>query len=103
MTSATGAASASGPLTSGRQVLILGGGIIGVTTAYALAKRGFEVTVVERQIGVGLETSFANGSLITPSMADPWAAPGLPLKLLKWIGREESPFLVRLGALPGMM
>lgn len=88
---------------SGRRVLVLGGGIIGVTTAYALAKRGFEVTVVERQDGVGLETSFANGSLITPSMADPWAAPGLPLKLLKWIGRENSPFLVRLGALPGMM
>ena len=95
--------SATGPLTLGRQVLVLGGGIIGVTTAYALSKRGFEVTVVEQQSGVGLETSFANGSLITPSMADPWAAPGLPLKLLKWIGREESPFLVRLGALPGMM
>ena len=90
-------------MTSERRVLILGGGVIGVTSAYALAKRGFEVTVVERQDGVGLETSFANGSLITPSMADPWAAPGLPLKLLKWIGREESPFLVRLGALPGMM
>ena len=89
--------------TSNRRVLILGGGIIGTTTAYALCKRGFEVTVVERQDGVGLETSFANGSLITPSMADPWAAPGLPLKLLKWVGREESPFLVRLGALPGMM
>ncbi|MGI9492307.1 MAG: D-amino acid dehydrogenase [Geminicoccaceae bacterium] len=90
-------------MASGRRVLVLGGGIIGVTTAYALAKRGFEVTVVERQDGVGLETSFANGSLITPSMADPWAAPGLPLKLLKWIGREESPFLIRLATLPGMM
>jgi D-amino-acid dehydrogenase len=88
---------------SARRVLVLGGGVIGTTTAYALAKRGFEVTVVERRDGVGLETSFANGSLITPSMADPWAAPGLPLKLLKWIGREESPFLVRLGALPGML
>ena len=64
-------------MTSERRVLILGGGVIGVTSAYALAKRGFEVTVVERQDGVGLETSFANGSLITPSMADPWAAPGL--------------------------
>jgi D-amino-acid dehydrogenase len=60
--------------TSGRRVLVLGGGIIGVTTAYALAKRGFEVTVAEREDGVGLQTSFANGSLITPSMADPWAA-----------------------------
>lgn len=103
MTSAASATGAASPMASGRRVLVLGGGIIGTTTAYALAKRGFEVTVVERQDGVGLETSFANGSLITPSMADPWAAPGLPMKLLKWIGREESPFLVRLGAIPGMM
>jgi D-amino-acid dehydrogenase len=88
--------------TSGRRVLVLGGGIVGATTAYALAKRGFEVTVIERQDGVGLETSFANRSLITPSMAGPWAALGLPLKLLKWLGREEEPFLVRLGARPGM-
>ena len=59
--------------------------------------------MIERQDGGGLETSFANDSLITPSMmADPWAAPGLPLKLLKWWSREEQPFFVRLGALSGM-
>lgn len=83
--------------------LVLGGGVIGVTTAYFLARAGCQVTLVERQPGVGLETSFANGSLLTPSMADPWAAPGLPLKLLKWLGRENAPFLVRPAALPGLM
>ena len=86
-----------------RHILVLGGGIIGTASAYYLAQRGFRVTLIERQPDVGLETSFANGGLITPSMSDPWAAPGIPLKLLQWIGREKSPFLVRFGALPGLM
>lgn len=85
------------------RVAVLGGGIIGTTSAYALAQRGFDVLLIEAREGLGLETSFANGSLITPSMSDPWAAPGLPLKLLKWLGREDSPFLVRPTALPGML
>jgi D-amino-acid dehydrogenase len=76
--------------------------VIGTATAYFLAREGFEVVVVEAREGVGLETSFANGGLVTPSMADPWAAPGLPLKLLKWAGREDSPFLIRTAALPGL-
>ena len=84
-------------------VLVLGAGIVGVTTAYYLAQHGLKVTVIERQAGVGLETSFANGSLITPSMSDPWAVPGLPLKILKWLGREDAPFLVRPRALPGLI
>lgn len=84
-------------------ILVLGGGVVGVTSAYYLARRGFRVTLVETQPGVGLETSFANGGLLTPSMSDPWAAPGLPWKLLKWVGREDSPFLVRAGALPGLV
>ena len=85
-----------------RRIAVLGGGVIGTTTAYFLAREGFDVVVVEAREGVGLETSFANGGLITPSMADPWAAPGLPLKLLKWAGREDSPFLIRGSALPGL-
>jgi D-amino-acid dehydrogenase len=83
-------------------VLVLGAGIIGTTSAWYLARAGCRVTLVERRPGVGLETSFANGSLITPSMSDPWAAPGLPWQLLKWLGREDAPFLLRLGALPGL-
>ncbi len=83
-------------------VLVLGGGVIGTTSAWYLARAGCRVTLVERRPGVGLETSFANGSLITPSMSDPWAAPGLPWQLLKWLGREDAPFLLRLRALPGL-
>ena len=67
-------------LAKGGHVLVLGAGIVGVTSAYFLARAGFRVTVVDRQDGAGLETSFANGGLVTPSMSDPWAAPGLPLK-----------------------
>lgn len=84
-------------------VFVLGGGVIGVTSAYYLVRRGFRVTLVEAQPEVALETSFANGGLLTPSMSDPWATPGLPWKLLKWTGREDSPFLVRARALPGLV
>ena len=87
----------------GARVAVLGGGVIGTANAYCLAEAGFEVVLIEAREGLGLETSFANGGLITPSMADPWASPGLPLKLLKWIGREDSPFLIRPRALPGML
>ena len=90
-------------MAAARRVLVLGGGVIGVTTAYFLARHGCRVALIDRQSGAGLETSFANGGLVTPSMADPWAAPGLPLKMLKWIGREDSPFLLRPSAIPGLM
>lgn len=86
-----------------KTVLVLGGGIIGTATAYYLARRGLAVTLVERREGVGLETSFANGGLLTPSMADPWASPGFPRKLIKWMGREDSPFLLRARAIPGLI
>lgn len=82
--------------------VILGAGIIGTTTAWYLARDGESVTVVERQSGAGLETSFANGGLVTPSMSDPWAAPGVPLKILKWLGDEDAPLLVRMRAVPGL-
>ncbi len=89
-------------MASAARIAVLGGGITGVTSAYYLARSGFQVTLIERQPGAGLETSFANGGLVTPSMSDPWAAPGIPRLLLKWLGREGSPFLVRLGAIPGL-
>ena len=89
-------------IASPRNITVLGGGIIGVTTAYYLARGGNQVTLVEQNQHTGMETSFANGGLITPSMSDPWASPGLPAKLLQWIGRENSPFLIRPGALPGL-
>jgi D-amino-acid dehydrogenase len=84
-------------------VLVLGAGVIGTATAYFLTRQGFSVTVIEREDGAGQITSFANGGLITPSMADPWAAPGMAWKLLSWIGREDSPFLLRPQHIPELM
>ncbi|MFO1351572.1 MAG: D-amino acid dehydrogenase [Gammaproteobacteria bacterium] len=83
-------------------VIVLGAGLVGVATAYYLAQHGRRVMVVEQREGAGLGTSYANGGLMTPSMSDPWAAPGLPLKLLKWMGDEQSPFLLRARAIPGL-
>jgi len=83
--------------------VVLGAGVIGVTTAYYLARDGEKVVVVERQPAAALETSFANGGLVTPGMSDPWAAPGIPLLILRHLGREDAPFLLRLRAVPGMI
>lgn len=85
------------------EVVIIGSGVIGVTTAYELARDGHSVMVVDRQPGVALETSFANGGLVTPSQSDPWNAPGSFRRLISWLGREDSPLLLRPRALPGMM
>ena len=82
------------------KALILGSGLIGISSAYFLSRRGWEVTVLDRQEGPGLETSFANGSLLTPSMPEPWNAPGSWRVLLASIGRSDSPLKLRLGALP---
>ena len=82
--------------------LVLGAGVIGTTTAHYLAAAGEAVTVIDRQAEAGVETSFANGGLVTPSMSDPWGAPGLPLKLVKWMGSEDAPFLLRARAIPGL-
>jgi D-amino-acid dehydrogenase len=85
------------------RVIVLGAGLIGTATAYYLAKFGHEVVVIDRQSQAGLETSFANGALLTPSTSDSWAAPGTPQKILKWLGQEDAPMLLRLGALLGMI
>lgn len=77
------------------KVLVLGAGVIGVTTAWYLSQRGHEVVVVDRQEGAGLETSFANGGQISACHAEPWAGPGAPLKILKWLWRDDSPLLFR--------
>ena len=65
------------------RVVVLGSGVIGVTTAWFLAKQGHEVTVVDRQRGPWLETSFANAGQVSPGYSTPWAAPGIPMKALK--------------------
>ena len=80
------------------RVIVLGAGLLGVTSAYYLRKLGHEVTVIDRQITPGAETSFANGGQVSVSHAEPWANPGAPLKLLQWLGREDAPLLFRLRA-----
>ena len=77
------------------RVLILGSGVVGVTSAYYLAKKGFDVTVIDRQPSVGLETSFANAGQISPGYSAPWAAPGVPAKAAKWILQRHSPLAVK--------
>jgi D-amino-acid dehydrogenase len=84
------------------RVLILGGGIVGVASAYYLLLDGHEVELVERRPAAGLETSWGNGAILHPSSVQPWAAPGMPRKILRWIGREEAPMVLRLQALPAM-
>src|ERR1700677_426941 len=73
------------------KILILGSGVIGVTTAYILAERGHEVTVVERRSGSGMETSFANGGQLSYCHAEPWANPEVLPKIVKWLGRKDAP------------
>jgi D-amino-acid dehydrogenase len=77
-------------------VIVLGAGVTGITTAWFLRQAGHEVAVVDRQPGAGLETSFANGGQISVSHAEPWANPGAPWKVLKWLAREDAPLLFRL-------
>ncbi len=74
-------------------VLILGGGVVGVASAYYLAKADHQVTLVERQPGVGLETSFANAGQVSPGYSAPWAAPGIPVKALKWMMMRHRPLV----------
>jgi len=76
------------------RVLILGSGVVGVTTAYYLAKAGHEVTVVDRLPGPAEETSFANAGQISPGYASPWAAPGIPLKAVKWMVQKHAPLSI---------
>ena len=80
------------------KVIVLGAGLLGVTTAYFLRQLGHDVTVVDRQATPAAETSFANGGQISVSHAEPWANPSAPLKLLKWLGQEDAPLLFRLRA-----
>lgn len=78
------------------KVIVLGAGVVGVTTAYYLARAGADVTVVDRQDGVALEASFANAGQVSPGYSTPWAAPNIPLKALKWMFQRHAPLAVHL-------
>lgn len=85
------------------KVIVLGSGVIGTASAYYLAKAGHEVTVIDRQPGSGLETSYANAGEVSPGYAAPWAAPGIPVKAMKWLlFMRYSPLVIRPGLDPEM-
>ncbi len=81
------------------RILVVGSGLLGITTSYFLIRYGHEVVVVDRAEGPGMETSFANGGMLTPSQADPWNSPGVFWKALSWLGKEDAPLLLRPSAL----
>ena len=73
------------------RVVILGSGVVGVASAWYLNQAGHEVTVIDREPGAALETSAANAGQISPGYAAPWAAPGVPLKAIKWMFQRHAP------------
>jgi D-amino-acid dehydrogenase len=75
-------------------VVVLGSGVIGSTLAYYLARDGHQVTVIDRQPGPALETSYANAGEVSPGYAAPWAGPGVPLKAIKWMLMTHSPLVI---------
>ncbi|WP_374292458.1 D-amino acid dehydrogenase [Paenirhodobacter enshiensis] len=78
------------------KIVILGSGVIGVTSAWYLNQAGHEVTVIDREAGPALETSFGNAGEISPGYSAPWAAPGIPMKALKWMFMRHAPLVINL-------
>jgi D-amino-acid dehydrogenase len=77
------------------KIAILGSGVIGTTAAYYLAKAGNDVTVLERQSGPALETSYANAGEVSPGYSAPWAGPGVPVKAIKWLLMRHRPLVIK--------
>ena len=77
------------------KIAVLGSGVIGVTTAWYLAEAGHEVVVLDRQAGPALETSFANAGEVSPGYSAPWAAPGIPMKAIRWLMMRHAPLILR--------
>jgi D-amino-acid dehydrogenase len=82
--------------------VVLGAGAVGTATAWYLKKAGHDVEVVERQPEAGMETSWGNGGVIHASEVEPWSQPGMPKKIIGWLGKENAPLLLRYGAIPHM-
>jgi len=85
------------------QIVVVGAGLLGVTSAYRLQRAGHAVTVIEREPAVARGASWANGGMLTPSMADPWNAPGVWRHLLRSLGDADEPLLLRPRALPSLL
>jgi D-amino-acid dehydrogenase len=73
------------------QVAVIGGGVVGVCTAYFLAKAGHDVVVIERHGNVAQQASYGNAGVIAPGYVTPWAAPGMPKKILSYLFKSEAP------------
>ena len=84
------------------KVIVLGSGVVGVTSAWYLARLGHQVTVIDRQQAAAMETSFGNAGEISPGYASPWAGPHVPFKVLKWLTMKHGPFIFRPNADPAM-
>jgi D-amino-acid dehydrogenase len=82
--------------------VVLGAGVVGTATAWYLKKSGHDVILIERQGEAAMETSWGNGGIIHASEVEPWSQPGMPTKILKWLGKEDAPLLLRYGAIPHM-
>ena len=82
-------------------ITILGGGVLGVASAWYLAKSGHQVTVIDRQASVAQETSHGNAGMISPGYSSPWAAPGVPLKAIGWMLQDLAPFMINVKELDG--
>ena len=85
------------------KTVVLGAGAVGTATAWYLRKADHEVVLIERQPEAAMETSWGNGGVIHASEVEPWSQPGMPTKIIKWLGRENAPLLLRYSAIPHMM
>src|SRR5581483_8186075 len=82
--------------------VVLGAGVVGTATAWYLKKAGHDVVLIERQSEAAMETSWGNGGIIHASEVEPWSQPGMPSKIIKWLGKEDAPLLLRYSAIPHM-
>lgn len=85
------------------RVIVVGGGVIGTTTAYYLQAEGHEVVLVDREEQLASEGSFANGGMLHASHTEPWNTPAAIGQLVRWIGREKSPLLLRPSQIPNLV
>src|SRR6478752_3128239 len=83
--------------------VVLGAGAVGTATAWYLKKSGHDVVLLDRQPGAAMETSWGNGGVIHASEVEPWSQPGMPMKIVKWLGQENAPLLLRYGAIPHIL
>ncbi|WP_100752830.1 D-amino acid dehydrogenase [Vibrio salilacus] len=77
------------------EVVVLGSGVVGLTSAWYLSQAGFSVTVIDRQARAAKETSFANAGQISYGYSSPWAAPGIPAKAIKWLFEQHAPLKIK--------